>query len=51
MEQALDLSFDRLLMMMLSSLSCTRVSTLLFRRVVLIFFVDLGGGGEQPDVC
>jgi len=33
----------------LSMLSCTWVSRLLFCSVVLIF-VDLGGGGEMPDM-
>jgi len=33
----------------LSSLSCIWVSRLLFRTVVMTF-VDLGGGGERPDV-
>jgi len=34
----------------LSTLSCTRVSRLLFHTIILIF-VELGGGGERPDVC
>jgi len=34
----------------LSTLSCTWVGILLFRSIVLMF-VELGGGGERPDVC